>query len=199
MSDDIRTGRLVLRRWRDDDRALFAEMNADPRVMEHFPALLSRAESDAVVDRIQAHFEKHDFGLWAVEVTGGDPFIGFVGITHVPFEAHFTPAVEIGWRLSATHWGRGYAREAAKAALEVGFARAKLDEIVSMTAVDNRKSRRVMEAIGMHRNLEDDFDHPRIPEGHRLKRHVLYRVSRADWSNGMQNASAVTSGNTTIE
>jgi RimJ/RimL family protein N-acetyltransferase len=182
MSDEIRTARLLLRRWRGEDRAPFAEMNADARVMEHFPALLSRAESDAVIDRIEAHFDAHAFGLWAVEVTGEAPFIGFVGLTYVPFEAHFTPSVEIGWRLAAAHWGRGYAREAARAALAFGFERAHLDQIVSMTAVGNWRSRRVMEAVGLRRDTEGDFDHPRIPEGHRLRRHVLYRATRATWS-----------------
>jgi ribosomal-protein-alanine N-acetyltransferase len=157
-------------------------MNADSRVMEYFPQLLSRAESDAVVDRIDAHFERHGFGLWAVEVAGAAPFIGFVGLVEVPFEAHFTPSVEIGWRLAAAHWGQGYAREAARAALSFGFEQANLDAVVSMTAVDNKKSRRVMEAIGMRRDPADDFDHPRMPEGHRLRRHVLYRIAREAWT-----------------
>ncbi len=115
-------------------------------------------------------------------MTGEARFIGFVGLTHVPFEAHFTPSVEVGWRLAAAHWGRGYAREAARAALAFGFERAHLDQIVSMTAVGNWRSRRVMEAVGLRRHVDDDFDHPRIPEGHRLRRHVLYRATRATWS-----------------
>jgi ribosomal-protein-alanine N-acetyltransferase len=170
---EIRTERLLLRRWVQSDRAPFAELNADVRVMEHFPSVLTGAESDAIVERIVAHFERRGFGLWAVEVPGEVPFIGFVGLAVPPFEAHFTPCVEVGWRLAAEHWGRGYATEAARACVSFGFDQAGLREIVSMTVPENIRSRRVMERLGMTRNPADDFDHPMLP-GHR--RHLLYRL-----------------------
>jgi RimJ/RimL family protein N-acetyltransferase len=175
---EIRTDRLLLRRWGPEDREPFAAMNADPRVMEHFPALLSREESDAAAARIEAHFERHGFGLWAVEVVGVAPFAGFIGLNTPRFEALFTPCVEIGWRLAAEHWGRGYATEGARAAVAFGFESLLLHEVVSFTAVGNLASRRVMEKIGMMRDAGGDFDHPLVPPGHRLSRHVLYRVSR---------------------
>lgn len=172
----LRTARLLLRDWRDADLDPFAAMNADPVVMEFFPRPLERAESDAAVARIREHLASHGFGLWAVEVPGVAEFIGFVGLAIPRFDAHFTPCVEIGWRLARGYWGRGYATEAASAALEFGFRKRGLDEIVSFTAVENRRSRAVMERIGMTRSLAEDFDHPALPEGHPLRRHVLYRV-----------------------
>jgi len=173
---EIRTDRLLLRRWLPDDRTPFARLNADPRVMEFFPAALSRAESDAVADHMEAHFERHGFGLWAVEIPGITPFVGFVGLSIPLFEAHFTPCVEIGWRLGADHWNRGYATEGARAALAFGFTSLKLEEIVSFTVPANIRSRRVMEKISMTHSGSDDFDHPVLPEGHPLRRHVLYRA-----------------------
>jgi ribosomal-protein-alanine N-acetyltransferase len=170
---------LLLRRWRDSDREPFAALNADPRVMEHFASTLTRAESDAMVDRIEAAFENDGFGLWAVELVATGDFAGFVGLSIPTFEAHFTPAVEVGWRLAREHWGHGYATEAARAALAYGFDVAALEEIVSFTVPQNLRSRRVMERIGMTYDPADDFDHPRFPEGHRVRRHVLYRVARA--------------------
>ena len=170
---EIRTDRLLLRWWVQSDRAPFAELNADARVMEHFPSVLTRAESDAAVDRIEAHFERHGFGLWAVEVPGHAPFIGFVGLAVPSFDAHFTPCVEVGWRLAVDRWGRGYATEAARAALAVGFGPLAIEEIVSMSVPDNHRSRRVMERLGMTRDPADDFVHPSQPD-HR--RHVLYRL-----------------------
>jgi RimJ/RimL family protein N-acetyltransferase len=170
-----RTHRLHLRFWRDEDLSAFAALNADPRVMEFFPKPLERAESDALVARIRDHFTRHGFGLWAVEVPGVADFVGFVGLSVPQFEAHFTPCVEIGWRLSCEHWGFGYASEAARAALDFGFGRLALDQIVSFTVPANRRSRGVMERIGMTRAPADDFDHPALPEGHPLRRHVLYR------------------------
>jgi RimJ/RimL family protein N-acetyltransferase len=175
-----RTERLILRRWRDDDRAPFAVMNADPVAMEHFPQTYDRRESDAIVDRFDDHFDTHGFGFWAVEVPGVAPFIGFVGLSTPSFDAHFTPAVEVGWRLAREHWGRGYATEAARAAVSVGFDDHDLREIVSFTVPANFRSRRVMERIGMTHDPVDDFDHPRLPEGHVLRRHVLYRLRRPD-------------------
>ena len=176
--EGLRTERLVLRRWREEDLEPYAALNADPRVMEHFPALLSRAESDAMVERIEAHFDEHGWGLWAAEVVGSGAFIGFIGLWPPGFEAHFTPAVEVGWRLAHEHWGHGYAPEGARAAITHGFERLGLEEIVSMTSVGNERSRRVMEKLGLTHDPADDFDHPRMPPGHRLVRHVLYRVRR---------------------
>lgn len=175
---EIRTERLHLRRWTDADRGPFAAMNADPRVMEHFPAVLSREESDALAARIEAHFERHGYGLWAVGIEGVAPFAGFIGLSVPRFEAHFTPCVEVGWRLASEHWGRGYATEGARAAVAFGFGVLGLDEVVSFTAAGNLRSRRVMEKIGMVRDPGGDFDHPALPAGHRLSRHVLYRISR---------------------
>lgn len=173
----MRTARLVLRDWRDDDLDAFAALNADPKVMEHYPAALTRAESDAMAARIRARIREQDgWGLWAVEVPGESPFVGFVGLQHVPFEAHFTPAVEVGWRIAHAYWGRGYAPEAALASLDYGFGRLGLAEIISMTVPANVRSSRVMEKIGMKRDPSEDFDHPRLPEGHALRRHVLYRL-----------------------
>jgi RimJ/RimL family protein N-acetyltransferase len=174
----IETARLRLRPWCDADLEPFAALNADPRVMEFFPSRLSREQSDAVATRIRNHFEQRGFGLWAVEVPELAPFIGFVGLSIPSFEAHFTPCVEVGWRLAHEHWGRGYASEAATAALDFGFRELGLDEIVSFTTTTNQRSRCVMERIGMTRAPEDDFDHPALAEGHALRRHVLYRISR---------------------
>ncbi len=176
MENVIRTERLLLRRWREADGEPFAELNADPVVMEHFPAALSREESDALIASIEAAFDLRGFGLWAVEIMAGGEFAGFVGLSVPSFTAHFTPAVEVGWRLHRRHWGRGYATEAAREALACGFEEAGIEEIVSFTVPANLRSRRVMERIGMTHEPADDFDHPRFPEGHPLRRHVLYRV-----------------------
>jgi RimJ/RimL family protein N-acetyltransferase len=174
----IHTLRLDLRPWRDEDLPAFAALNADPRVMEFLPRPLDRAESDARAARIRDHFERRGFGLWAVEVPRVIEFIGFVGLSVPDFEASFTPCVEVGWRLAHEHWGQGYATEAARAALDFGFRRLALDEIVSFTVPTNRRSRGVMERIGMTRTPADDFDHPALPAGHPLRRHVLYRAIR---------------------
>lgn len=176
--ETIRTERLVLRRWRDEDVEPFAAMNADPRVMEFFPKLATREETAAMVGRLRAHFEAHGFAMWALELPGIEPFIGFAGLVHVSFEAPFTPAVELGWRLAHAHWGRGYATEAARAALRVGFERVGLREIVAFAAAGNRRSTRVMEKLGMTRDPAGDFDHPRSPPDSPHQRHVLYRIAR---------------------
>jgi RimJ/RimL family protein N-acetyltransferase len=175
MQTEIHTKRLWLRRWLPADRDPFAAMNSDPTVMKYFSAPLPREESDQLVERIQTHFDQHGFGLWAVQIPNGAPFIGFVGLAVPRFEAHFTPCVEIGWRLAADHWNRGYATEAASAVLKYGFEVAGLSEIVSFTVPANLPSRRVMEKIGMVYNPADDFDLPHLPAGHPLRRHVLYR------------------------
>jgi ribosomal-protein-alanine N-acetyltransferase len=182
--DELRTPRLRLRAWRAGDREPFARINADPRVMEHFPAPLGAAESDALLERIRAHFAERGFGLWAVEVPGGPDFIGFVGLSVPGFEAPFTPCVEVGWRLAAEHWGRGYATEAARAALAFGFGSLGLAELVSFSVPANARSRRVMERLGMRRDPAEDFDHPALPAGHPLRRHVLYRIARESWLGG---------------
>ena len=171
----LRTERLRLRPWRDADRQPFARLNANPQVMRYFAAPLTRDESDRLADRIQAHIERHGWGLWAVEIAGEAAFAGFVGLAVPRFEAHFTPCVEIGWRLAPGFWGHGYATEGASAALRFGFRDLGLAEIVSFTTETNTPSRRVMERIGMTHDTKDDFDHPALPAGHPLRRHVLYR------------------------
>jgi ribosomal-protein-alanine N-acetyltransferase len=177
----LATQRLLLRRWRDADRAPFAAMNADPAVMEEFPACLTRSQSDRLVDWIEACFEDRGFGLWALEVAGTGDFIGFTGLAIPGFVTHFTPAVEIGWRLDRAFWGRGYATEAAHAVLTSAFGAMGLREVVSFTSTSNARSQAVMRRLGMLHDPEDDFGNPKIPEGHRLYRHVLYRMSAARW------------------
>ncbi|XRQ14404.1 GNAT family N-acetyltransferase, partial [Actinomadura welshii] len=171
--------RLLLRRWEDRDREPFAAVNADPEVMEHFPAPLTRRESDALVDTFQARFKKDGFGFWVLESAGTGEFIGFTGISAVRFPAPFAPAVEIGWRLARPAWGRGYATEAARRALRFAFDERGLGEVVSFTATTNLKSQAVMERLGMTRDPAGDFDHPLVADGHPLKRHVLYRTTAA--------------------
>jgi RimJ/RimL family protein N-acetyltransferase len=178
MDQFIRTERLLLRPWREEDAEPFAGMNADPEVMECLPKLLSREESDDLATRLRNHFESRGYGRWAVEVPGVAPFIGFVGLAYVDFPAPFTPCVEIGWRLARAHWGKGYASEAAHASIRYGFEHCGLDEIVSFTVPHNVRSQAVMERIGMTRDPEEDFDHPVLPEGHPLRRHVLHRIRR---------------------
>ena len=180
LARELRTHRLYLRRWRTTDREPFAALNADLQVMEHFPAPLSREESDALAAQIESHFQQHGFGLWAVEIVNIAPFAGFIGLAVPCFEAHFTPCVEIGWRLAAEYWGRGYATEGARTVLAFGFEQLRLAEIVSFTVPGNLRSRRVMEQLGMTRNPADDFDHPALPAGHPLRRHVLYRLARPE-------------------
>jgi ribosomal-protein-alanine N-acetyltransferase len=178
---EMTTPRLRLRVWDDCDAEPYAAINADARVREHFEGVLDRAESDASMSRIRAHFDAHGYGVWAVELRDHPGFIGYAGITHPSFAAPCGPCVEIGWRLAFAHWGHGYATEAARAALDAGFADVGLDEIVSFTTVANERSRRVMERLGLSHDPADDFDHPSLPPGHRLSRHVLYRIRRTDW------------------
>ena len=172
----IETPRLVLRPWRDTDRAPFHELNSDPRVMEFFPSIPMREQSDALIDRCQEHFERHGFTFFAAELRESGELAGFIGLAHTPFEAHFTPCVEIGWRLGFTYWNRGLATEGARAALNFGFEQLRLREIVALTVPANLRSRRVMEKLGMTIDPAGAFDHPRVPEGHPLRRHVLYRI-----------------------
>ena len=178
----LRTARLVLRPWRESDRAPFAAMSADPAVMEHFPAVLRRDESDAFLDRVSADLDRRGWGLWAVEVgpgpgPEGGRFAGFTGLAEPRFDAHFTPAVEVGWRLARWAWGRGWATEAATAVLAHAFGPLALPEVVSFTAVTNVRSQAVMRRLGMSHDRRDDFDHPVLPAGHPLARQVLYRAT----------------------
>ena len=172
------TARLLLRDWREADRVPFAEMNADPEVMRYFPSPLTAEETDAMLERIRLHFDSHGFGLWAAELKETSEFAGYIGLAVASFEAHFTPCVEIGWRLAARFWNRGLATEGASAMLAFAHGGLGLGEVVSFAAAENVASRRVMEKIGMIRDAAGDFDHPRIPRGHPLSRHVLYRSRR---------------------
>lgn len=173
----IETERLLLRPWRDTDRDSFFRITSDPRVMEFFPAIPTREQSDALLDRCNVHFEQHGFTFFAAELRETGEMAGFIGLAHMPLDTHFAPCIEIGWRLGFEFWNRGLATEGARAALRYGFEKLGLDEIVAYTAAGNLRSRRVMEKLGMTRKAEDDFDHPRIADGHPLRRHVLYRIS----------------------
>lgn len=177
----IRTERLLLRDWRDEDLEPFAALNAHPEVMRYFPAPLTRAQSDARAARIRRELAERGFGLWAVESPGEAPFLGFVGLSVPSFDAPFTPCIEIGWGLAWRFWGKGYASEAARGVLEHAFGELGLREVVSFTAADNQPSRRVMERVGMQRDPREDFEHPSLPPAHPLRPHVLYRIRREAW------------------
>lgn len=172
----LETARLTLRPWRPSDYAPFAALNADPRVTATLAGNLTRAESDAFADRIAAHMTEHGWGLWAIEVKGGAPFIGYAGLSRPRFEAAFTPCVEIGWRLAFAHWGHGYATEAARAVKAFAFDELQLPELVSFTTIGNARSRAVMERIGLVHDPAGDFDHPSLAADHPLRPHVLYRM-----------------------
>ena len=172
----IKTKRLILRHWTDRDLIPFAEMNKDARVLEFFPSTLSQEQSDALAARIQKELDEKEYGLWAVEVPGIAPFIGFVGLHYHDFEVPFTPCIEIGWRLAFDYWGKGYAFEAASSVLDYAFNQLELEEIVSFTPPKNHRSIQLMKHLGMHRDPKDDFEHPKLPEGHPLRLHVLYRL-----------------------
>ncbi|MFC4224854.1 GNAT family N-acetyltransferase [Lysinibacter cavernae] len=173
----VRTNRLLLRNWQPSDSAPFIAMGQDSQVMQFFPSVLSQAESQAFIDRQQSHITERGWGFWAIEHDGA--FIGFTGLATVGFAAHFTPAVEIGWRLTPEAWGHGFATEAASAAIDIAFHSLGLDQVVSFTASQNTPSRAVMERLGMTNEPADNFDHPRLPEGHPLRAHVLYRARPA--------------------
>ena len=172
----LQTQRLILRDWQSSDLEPFAQMNADAEVMKYFPASLSRQESNQLVERIEDHHQIHGFGLWAVEERSTGSFIGFVGLNVPSFQAHFTPTVEVGWRLARPFWGQGYATEGARKAISYGLEIIRLSEIVSFTSQLNLRSIAVMKRLGMTYQAADDFDHPRLPSGHPLQRHVLYRL-----------------------
>ena len=178
---ELSTPRLLLRQWRDEDLTPFAALNADPEVMRYFASPLTRTQSDQFAASVYATIDRQGWGLWAVEIKAGAPFIGFVGLSRPGFKAHFTPTVEVGWRLHQAHWGHGYATEAARAALTFAFERLMLAEVVSFTATVNEPSWRVMQRLGMSRDPDDDFDHPAVPEGP-LRPHVLYRMRREGWA-----------------
>ncbi|QKG72555.1 GNAT family N-acetyltransferase [Erythrobacter mangrovi] len=172
----IETERLLLRRWKDSDLAPFSEMGQDPEVMRHFPKLLSREECEVMIrDRFEAHFDRHGFGLWAVERTDDHSFIGFVGLGHVAFACPIEGQVEIGWRLARSAWGHGFAYEAASAAMKFGFGVLELGSIVAMTVTGNERSQHLMGKLGMTRAPELDFDHPWIEEGHLVRPQIVYR------------------------
>ena len=176
MAVALRTARLLLRQWSDEDVAAFAAMSADPTVTQYLLPLSERGLSaETWVAGKRAHWVEHGFGQWVVELPGATSFLGVVGLETVSYQAHFTPAVEVAWRLARPFWDRGYATESARAAVDYGFDELGLREIVALTVPANQRSRRVMERLGMTRAPEDDFDHPRVPEGP-LKRHVLYRL-----------------------
>jgi RimJ/RimL family protein N-acetyltransferase len=176
---ELETERLRLRQWTDADLEPFAALNADPDVMAYFPETLERSASNATARKIRALIAQHGWGFWAVEVKREHPFIGFVGLHEPEADLPFSPCVEVGWRLAATHWGRGYATEAARKALRFAFDHQNLEEVVAFTAVGNWRSRKVMARLQMVES--ETFDHPEIPEGHPLRQHVLYRLGRDAW------------------
>ena len=175
MTAELHTSRLLLRSWRDADLPVLAAMSADSEVMEFLPPMRGPGAVEAWVSRLETHWRDHGFGRWVVERPGKASFVGVVGLAWIPYEAHFTPAVEIAWRLARPYWGKGYASEAARAALDYGFDTLGLAEIVAVTVPANLRSRRVMDRLGMTRDPADDYDHPNLPDGP-LKRHVLYRL-----------------------
>lgn len=178
----LESKRLKLRQWQASDLVAFAKLNSDPKVMEFFPNPLGREQSDKLAERLKANISENAYGLWALELVESNTFIGFVGLNKVEVGTGIphAPMVEIGWRLDASHWGKGYASEAAKLALDYAFRELKLDEVYSFTSLLNEPSQRVMQKIGMQ-NTNQDFDHGMLEEGHRLRRHCLYRISSDDW------------------
>lgn len=185
------TERLLLRQWRAGDYEPFARLNGDPVAMEYFPWLLDCDKSDALAEKLRGRIEEQGWGFWAVEVRGVAPFIGFVGLNRPNPPVPISPCVEIGWRLLPEYWGQGFATEAARAALRVGFEELHLDEIVSYTATINQRSQRVMQRIGMQYNGEQ-FDHPAVPEESPLREHVVYRLGRSTWETSQPAKEAST-------
>lgn len=177
----LKTKRLILRQWQEEDLEPFAGLNADPRVMEYFSSTLTQEESAAALTLSRIHIQKHGWGKWAVALIETGEFLGRIGLEEIDFPASFAPNIELGYRLAFEHWGKGYATEGALACLKYGFETLNLKEIVSFTATLNIRSRAVMERIGMHRDSKDDFDYPKLHEGHKLRRHVLYRLDAQRW------------------
>lgn len=184
----IQTERLLMRQWRDADRAAFASLNADPEVMEYFPKRLSRGDSDAMIDRLRAHIDDKAWGLWALERRDNGEFIGFTGLSVPAVSLPFTPCVEVGWRLARTAWHQGFASEAARAAIDYGFTQLHLTEILSFTAIGNLRSRAVMERIGMQ-NRDENFFHPAVDPDSPLCEHVLYGIEQKTWVDQAQSTS----------
>lgn len=188
MDKTMKTKRLILRPWKKEDLEPLSLMNVDSHTMEFLFNPLTLEESKARLEVYIRHIQDHGWGLWAVSVPGVSDFIGWIGLWSIGFDAHFTPAVEVGWRLLPEFWGQGYATEGAEASLQYGFNILKLDEIVSITVPPNVRSKRVMEKIGMHTDPKDDFDHPKLSEDHPLKKHVLYRLKKSEWQNRVDKA-----------
>lgn len=180
----ITTPRLILREWSEADLEPFAAMNADPRVMEHFPGVNTFEESQKEYQRVLVGFQKHNYSWWVASQKGEDNFMGFIGLRHIDFKAAFTPAVEVAWRLAYPYWGHGYATEGALASLHYGFETLNLPSIISITAQVNLRSQAVMKRIGLHHIPAFDFDHPKLPKEHRLSRHVFYKITREQWKQG---------------
>lgn len=177
----IQTDRLILRQWKETDLEPFAQLNADPRVMEHFPSIKTFEESSQEYEAILEHFKKHGYGWWAVSEKNKTHFIGFIGLRYIDFPASFTPAIEIAWRLAYDYWGRGYATEGALGSLKYGFEVLQVPEIISFTSIPNTRSQAIMKRIGMQHDPQHDFDHPKLPKGHKLSRHVFYRIGINAW------------------
>lgn len=177
----LKTERLILRPWRESDLEPFAKMNANPKIREFFISTQTPEQSNQSANIMAKEIESAGWGFWAVELPGVAPFIGCIGIRPVDFSAHFTPAVEIGWRLDEAYWGKGYAVEGAFIAMKYGFEILNLPQIVSFAATTNNRSRNIMDKLGMHREFGDDFDHPNFPPDHKHKRHVLYRIDKEEW------------------
>ncbi|MEW6707410.1 MAG: GNAT family N-acetyltransferase [Pseudomonadota bacterium] len=188
---ELRTKRTLLRQWKDSDLPAWCAMNADPEVRRYFPSVHTEEEARGEAERIRAALVQRGWGFWALELPGKLPFAGCVGLLVPAFEAHFTPAVEIGWRLPREAWGFGYASEAARAAAEFAFTHLEVDEIVAITTPANAPSRKVMERLGMWHDAAGDFDHPRLPAGHPMQRHVLYRLDRARFRRHVTNPNAL--------
>jgi len=183
MTPEIRTERLWLRGWREEDKLPYALLNSDPEVMRHFPSTLSRQQSDEMVESMVVAWERRGYGLWAVERLDTHAFVGFIGLSAPSWSEH--PCVEVGWRLGRSHWGNGFAPEGARAALAFAFDQVELpdDEVVSFTTTNNLNSQRVMQKLGMRHDATRDFDHPLLPDWEE-KRHVLYCIDRALWRAG---------------
>ena len=186
----LETDRLYLRQWQASDFATFAEMNADPEVMQYFPKLLTPNVSDIIANKCQQLIADQGWGFWAVSLKDSsktcENFIGFVGLNDTHVDMSFAPAVEIAWRLDKDHWGQGYATEAARVALKFAFEVLELNEVVAFTAVINKRSQLVMRRIGM-KNTQDNFYHPALEANHRLAKHVLYKITRQQWQNTVAN------------
>lgn len=177
----LTTDRLILRTWQASDFEPMCEINQDPTAMEFFPSTQDRKQTSQLIEKIEQHYQQYGYTLYAVELKDSGGFIGFVGLLTPQFEAHFTPNTEIGWRLSAKHWGKGYAPEAAKAVLDFAFNQLNLPEVVSFTSKLNLRSIRVMEKIGLHHDANDDFDHPNLDANDPLAHHVLYRLKYSEY------------------